>query len=122
MNAKTALKSTGQLIIEVPNVEDHLLAFCNQYNSFYWQRAHLSYYNASMLENVIKKTGFTKVNITGIQRYSLENAMHWLITGQPQINKPSYAVREELQWLDSYYRSQLTNSLTCDTLIATAYL
>ncbi len=122
MNAKTGLKSTGQLIIEVPNVEDHLLAFCNEYNLFYWQRAHLSYYSASILEMVIKKAGFTKVNTKGVQRYSLENAMHWLNTGQPQINKPLYAVRKELQWLDSYYRSQLTNSLTCDTLVATAYL
>lgn len=64
--------------------------------------------------------GFTKVDIRGVQRYSIENAMNWLLTGKPQINKPSYTARTELQWVDSYYRKQLEVSLTCDTLIAIA--
>lgn len=120
-NAKTALKKSGIFIIEVPNVNDHLLAFCEEYNSFYWQRAHLSYYNSSILESLLRMVGFAKIDIIGVQRYSIDNAMNWLITGQPQINKPSYISREELQWIDNYYRKQLTNSLKCDTLIAIAY-
>lgn len=119
-NAKTALKPTGRLIVEVPNVNDHLLTFCSEYNSFYWQRAHLSYYNPTTLKSIIKMGGFTKVDIRGVQRYSIENAMNWLLTGKPQINKPSYTARTELQWVDSYYRKQLEVSLTCDTLIAIA--
>lgn len=119
-NAKTALKQTGRLIVEVPNVNDHLLAFCNEYSSFYWQRAHLSYYNPTTLKSIIKAAGFTRVEIRGVQRYSVENAMNWLLTGKPQINKPSYTARVELQWLDSYYRKQLEDSLKCDTLMAFA--
>ena len=46
--------------------------------------------------------------------------MNWLLTGKPQINKPSYTARVELQWLDSYYRKQLEDSLKCDTLMAFA--
>ncbi len=120
MNVKTAIKNTGLLIIEVPNVDDHLLSFCSEYDSFYWQRAHLSYYNTSTLKKVIKRAGFSRVSIFGVQRYSIENAMNWLIIGRPQISKPSYTAREDLQWLDDYYREQLIGSLTCDTLIAVA--
>lgn len=119
-NAKTALKQRGRLIVEVPNVNDHLLTFCNEYNSFYWQRAHLSYYNPTTLKSVIKMGGFNRVKVKGVQRYSIENAMNWLLTGKPQIHKPSYTARAEMQWVDSYYRKQLEGSLTCDTLIAIA--
>ena len=44
------LSYEGTLIIEVPNIDDELLAFVPEYRSFFWQKAHLSYFDPGRLE------------------------------------------------------------------------
>jgi len=114
------LKKKGRLILEVPNTDDILIAACEGYRNFYWQRAHLLYFNARTLKKAVRKAGFSIVDAFYIQRYSIENFMNWFITGKPQIKTPVFQTEGEYRWLEDYYKEQLTKKGKADTLILAA--
>ncbi len=74
----------GRIVLEVPNVNDALLALYKlpAFATFYYQRAHLYYFSPHTLEQAVQAAGGRAV-ITGIQRYDLSNHLRWMITGQP---------------------------------------
>lgn len=113
---KTYLKENGMLIVEAPNAKDHMLLKSKKYQEFFWQRAHISYFTPKTLSKVLIKAGFGNIKITGIQRYSFENAIHWLRFGEPQLESPIYQTVGQLNWLEKYYKNYLTRKLVCDTL------
>ena len=119
-NIKKLLRSDGKIIIEVPNLMDHLLDLCSQYNEFFWQRAHLSYFSPLILNNLFKELEFKNINIYGVQRYSIVNMMNWYINGIPEIKAPSYKTVDDLKWIDEYYKSKLSKELKSDTLVLIA--
>lgn len=108
----------GILLLEVPNLGDECLKN-EKYRSFYWQRAHLSYFDASRLELLFRRTGLDSFVIRGVQRYGLRNLLHWLDKGKPQLKSPSFQTTEPiLSRLESIYRSDRERALVSDTLIA----
>ena len=120
-NNKKLLKDEGIIIVEVPNLNDHLLNLCSQYNEFFWQRAHISYFTPSILINLFKELGFEDINVFGVQRYSIVNMMNWYINGVPQIEEPIYEILEDdLKWIDEYYKCKLVSELKSDTLVLIA--
>lgn len=119
--AKTLLKKRGRLVIEVPNLNDALLSACAPYRAFYWQRAHLAYYNSATLRRALKRAGLKISGVKFVQRYSLQNLMQWLITGRPQIEKPSFKA-ENYGWLEKNYKAGLAKRKLTDTLIIIAQL
>ncbi len=114
---KKLLKPEGKVIIEIPNRDDHMVELSPGYRNFYFQKAHVSYFNSSDLEKLLAKSGFNAVETHFIQRYSVENAMSWLIANAPQIEAPSFFCRPDLIWLDDFYREQLCLNGESDTLI-----
>ena len=113
------LSPGGWLLVEVPNLGDQLLKESRVYRDFYWQRAHLSYFDASRLELVFYNSGIKNFEIRGVQRYGLRNLYHWLDEGKPQLSDPQFTeVSPILSKLEDIYRSQRELSMTCDTLIA----
>lgn len=86
---QTYLKPEGSLIIEVPNANDHMLRLSKNYRKFFWQIAHVSYFTSQTIKKILKKAGFSNIKVSGIQRYSFENALHWLRNGKPQLESPS---------------------------------
>lgn len=119
---KKHLNNKGKLMIEVPNSDDMLLEACKEYRNFYWQRAHLFYFNAKTLKKVIRKAGFTIDNIFYVHRYSIENFMNWSILGKPQIEKPGFQTKNSYAWLEDYYKKYLCKIGKSDTLILIAKL
>jgi 2-polyprenyl-3-methyl-5-hydroxy-6-metoxy-1,4-benzoquinol methylase len=117
---KKHLNRNGKLIIEVPNADDLLLGASEGYRNFYWQRAHLFYFNAKTLKKIIQKAGLSIIGLSYVQRYSLENFMNWFILGQPQLQKPVFQTRSEYQWLEDYYKKYLSKTGKSDTLILIA--
>ncbi len=112
------LKPKGKIIIEVPNRNDHMIETSDEYKSFYYQKAHVSYYNFNDTYILLKEAGFKNINSHFIQRYSVENCMNWVTNGKPQINSPSfYCNNKKIKWLDDIYRSELIKRGTTDTLI-----
>lgn len=73
----------GTLAIEVPNVEDALIAPYGiaAFARSYYQRAHLYYFSTATLAATVKSAG-GEVKIRGIQRYDLSNHLRWMLTGE----------------------------------------
>jgi len=78
------LRSDGRLVVEVPNVDDTLVAVYQipAYLRFYYQKAHLYYFSTDTLMLVFNQAGFD-ATIEGIQRYNLSNHIRWMLTGKP---------------------------------------
>lgn len=111
------LKTNGKIILEVPNSDDKQLLLNSAYRDFYWQRAHLHYFNPKSLYSVISKAKL-KPKIFGVQRYSIENMINWKLTNKPQIDLPTYDLHETYDWIEKYYKNTLEESLKCDTIMA----
>ena len=114
---KKHLSNNGKLIIEVPNVDDMLLKECKQYKDFYWQRAHLFYFNVKTLEKIVKNSNFVTVDVSYVQRYSIENFMNWFTVGKPQIEEPIFTTKSTYKWLEDYYKNYLCEKRKSDTFI-----
>ena len=70
-NAKKLLNPKGMVVIEVPNCDDFNLRLNKAYEEFYWERAHIHYFNPKTLSHVLDRSGFNS-KIIGVQRYSIE--------------------------------------------------
>ena len=120
---KSALKylsDDGYLVVEVPNSRDLMLGACAAYCSFWWQRAHLGYYDADLLRRVLTEAHYSTVEVVGVQRFGLDNMMNWLVNGKPQLESPSFETKGPHEWLEQSYKSHLEATLQCDTLLAVA--
>jgi 2-polyprenyl-3-methyl-5-hydroxy-6-metoxy-1,4-benzoquinol methylase len=84
ISLKKVLRPGGDLVVEVPNVEDVLVAVYQvpAYLKFYFQKAHLYYFSQKTLALALEKAGYD-ATICGIQIYDLSNHMRWMLTGQP---------------------------------------
>lgn len=119
---KYYLKSGGCVIAEVPNLDDPMLLASKGYKSFWWQRAHISYFSQNTLLRVFREAGYKNIKITGVQRYGIDNMMNWLCRGKPQVDSPNFETKGQYKWLEKYYKSYLERRKTCDTLIVIANL
>ena len=119
--ARRLLAPGGALVVEAPNLDDALLAEAPAYRAFYWQRAHLSYFDPAGLSSAFRRAGWATVRMRGVQRYGLRNLLHWLDQARPQLERPEYETAEPLlQGLEARYKAGRERALTCDTLIAVA--
>lgn len=114
-NVKKILKKEGTLIIEVPNLDDHMLERSEKYRDFYFQRAHITYFDNKTLARLLSKSGYSDIEFEGVQRYNLYNALNWLNKGQPILE---YSVPREIDWIEKYYTAKLIKDMECDTLVA----
>jgi len=121
-NIKKLLKPKGKILIEVPNSDDFHLKLNKFYKEFYWERAHIHYFNPKILKNVIHKSGFKNIRIVGVQRYGIENFFHWKLTNKPQMENPSYSLPMELNWIEKNYKKFLVDKLICDTIMTVAII
>lgn len=119
-NINLMLKEHGKVIIEVPNLEDHLLKISREYFDFFYQEAHVCYYSPKSLVFLLEQCDYKNIDIYGQQRYSIENMMNWIINKKPQISNTSYDVINELKWINDYYSKELSNALKTDTIVAVA--
>lgn len=114
------LSAGGALLAEAPNLEDRMAGLCPPYRRFIWQRAHVSYFNSRGLRRALEESGFSRVEIFGLQRYGLGNALHWILRGTPQIQDPSFETEGIGRGIERVAKGWLERSLRCDTLMAVA--
>jgi len=114
---KTYLTKGGLLWVEVPNVEDALLALykCEPFAKFYYQPMHHYYFSAKTLRSVTKSAGFKTVELIPIQRYDLSNHMYWLQYGKPGGTGKYSSIFPES--LDAAYAECLKQRFLCDTIL-----
>lgn len=82
---RKALTDEGTLFIEVPNVDDALLALYGlpEFGPFYYRDTHLYYYSPTTLERLLDDCGFV-AQVEQVQQYSITNHLHWLHHANPQ--------------------------------------
>jgi len=130
-----ALTDDGMLFVEVPNVDDALLAVYQlpEFGPFYYRDTHLYYYSPKTLGRLLDGCGF-RAQMELVQQYSVTNHLHWLHQGGPQGSlldgmsatlpkrgeKMPEAAAEALQafWsqTDERYRALLAKTGYADTL------
>jgi len=112
------LTSGGQIIVEVPNADDALLALyhCAPFSHFTYWSCHLFLYTAQTLKMLFSQVNLKINYIRHIQRYPLSNHLYWLANGKP-------GGHEKWHFLDSpelraAYEKQLAAIGKCDTIMA----
>jgi SAM-dependent methyltransferase len=81
----TALPAGGILVIETPNADDALLKLyenLNFANFTYWSH-HPVLYTHYALAEIVGLAGFEVIENIGVQRYSIDNHVHWLAKNAP---------------------------------------
>jgi 2-polyprenyl-3-methyl-5-hydroxy-6-metoxy-1,4-benzoquinol methylase len=121
-NVKSIMKPSSTLIIEVPNYYDNIKQLSSAYNNFSYFRAHLSYFTPNTLTSLLNKTGFSDINIKGVQRYSVENAIRWIRTGKPNIDYLELELPDGLEWVNQHYKDVMEKELKSYAILATAKL
>lgn len=119
-NIAKLLSLNGKVIFEVPNSDDYLLSECEAYSNFYWQPAHVSYFNKNTLSYALDLFGYKIVDLVGVQRYSIRNSYNWILNKKPELETPTFNESNSLDWLDEYYKSRLISEFKCDTLVVVA--
>jgi 2-polyprenyl-3-methyl-5-hydroxy-6-metoxy-1,4-benzoquinol methylase len=119
---KSRLNINGQIIIEVPNVDDALLTLYKSepFSHFHYWSPHLFYYSAKTLEKLALQSNLKINYIEQFQRYPLSNHLHWLAFGKPGGHEVFKMFNnEELHLL---YSKKLENLGKCDTILASLVL
>jgi 2-polyprenyl-3-methyl-5-hydroxy-6-metoxy-1,4-benzoquinol methylase len=108
----------GIMAIEVPNVNDALIALYKipAVPPFYYHKVHLYCFSRETLARTIVAVG-GRPDITGVQRYDLSNHLRWAITGQPGGQGYYNAVLGER--VQTAYAEALIQAGFSDTLWAT---
>ena len=79
------LRPNGLLLIETPNSMDALLKMyeCSPFQNFTYWSHHPMLYSPNALTYLVSRSGYKILENAGVQRYSIENHMHWLSKGKP---------------------------------------
>lgn len=113
---KTRMHEKSILIIEVPHAEDYLIKMnCKAFKKFTLWSEHLILHTNKTLNLLLKKAGFSKIEIKYIQRYNIFNHMKWLLEGKPGGHK---TIKQYDSNLVNAYDNYLINNKMTDTLIA----
>lgn len=116
---KQKLSSGGSIIIEIPHAKDALLELyeSDSFKQFTLWSEHLILHTRESLSKVIRAAGFSDFRITGFQRYTLYNHLHWLAKNKPSGHVEWGQMNGDM--IHEAYESVLTKMDMTDTLIAT---
>lgn len=123
-SAKELLKYGGYLFLEVPNLNDALLAVWKNpfYRKFYFHEAHNWYFTEKSLRILAERVGLEVVEVKYTQDYTFFNHIFWTLAGMgqsdtllgmsiPQINDDSEAadeINEMLEYAHTWYEEILS--------------
>jgi 2-polyprenyl-3-methyl-5-hydroxy-6-metoxy-1,4-benzoquinol methylase len=119
-SAYKALKSGGEIILEVPHAEDFLIekmALEAFYDFGFWSE-HLILHTRGTIRHFLQAAGFADIKIFPFQRFGYANHLHWLRHGKPG----GHDIYKDIpsDEFDQSYREFLCQRNWSDTLIATA--
>ncbi len=116
-NIKKMMVKGSILLIEVPNSNDHMLNISKEYFEFYWQKAHLNYFNKDILDVLFNKLNFEINKVIYVQRYDILNSFNWVIKKKPILNNQLKLPKGYLQKTDKYYNNILCENGVSDTIV-----
>ena len=107
----------GMVCVEVPNIDDELMALSPGFRDRNYMIEHISYFSRQTLETIarkIKPDG--KVEIHGYQRYGIFNYFHWIYFNKPQGANPDLFEGKDRWWLEEAWRAAREQAMTSDAL------
>ena len=108
----------GKLILSTPNTDDALLEMLpDVYAPFFYRKAHLWYFNAESLRNLLGAAGFKEINIVPFHRFGLGNFLTWIRDRVPKGDARFAFITETV---DSVWRRELERTGRSDYLYAVA--
>lgn len=121
--ARQKLRKGGRIIVEVPHANDFLLTYlaCEAFKRHTLWSQHLILHTHESLRRLLEAAGFKNVVISGVQRYTLANHMHWLQNRQPGGHKGTLAAIDSRE-LNQVYSDSLARIGATDTLFSYAVL
>ena len=83
---KEYLTPTGLIHIEIPNIQDPLVALFDNvpFRDFFYQEPHLYYYDPQTLVAVVSRAGMTIESLEPFQQTSITNTLNWIYRAAPQ--------------------------------------
>jgi 2-polyprenyl-3-methyl-5-hydroxy-6-metoxy-1,4-benzoquinol methylase len=112
------LKPGGKVVVSTPNAEDILLDFIpDAYAPFFYRKAHLWYFNARALENLLRAAGFQEIRILPFHRFGFGNFITWVRDKRPAGDKRFDSISSTI---DAVWKGELERTFRCDYLYAIA--
>jgi hypothetical protein len=65
----------------------------------------------------MRRNGFSDIKIKGVQNYSIENHLHWMKTGKPNIETVQIRHTENLEWINKIYKEVLEKGMEGDAIM-----
>ena len=79
-----ALNVGGVLYLSMPNLDDVVRSICPiEYEPFFFQVAHLNYFNKKSACHLLRNAGFKDVSVDYIHKYDINNIFRWIKSGKP---------------------------------------
>lgn len=79
-----SLVEGGTLYLSMPNHMDVIRLICSEaYEPFFYQIAHLNYFNGNSARVLLESTGFKNVTVAFLHKYNINNLIHWTKNGLP---------------------------------------
>tara|TARA_B100001093_G_C26813147_1_gene1008415 strand:+ start:1231 stop:2100 length:870 start_codon:yes stop_codon:yes gene_type:complete len=118
---RNKLTNKGKIVIEVPHARDFLIKELNleEFIDFTLWSQHLILHTRESLEAFLIEAGYKKINIYGVQRFSIANHIQWIKDKIPGGHRSKLKDLETDQ-LKNAYQDALNNIDATDTLIAIA--
>jgi len=118
-NCLASLSPMGRLIIEVPSLDDPLLALYDStaYRKFYFQRQHPYVYSSRSLCRLLEAENIHPEQMIPHQRYGLENHLNWLTKEKPGGNQQ---FRQIFNNCEANYMTALEKAGSTDAVIVIA--
>lgn len=115
---RSRLNTYGEIIIEVPNINDALITLYDSepFSYFYYWSPHLFYYSTKTLEKLAKQSRLKINYIKQFQRYPLSNHLYWLAFNKPVGHEVFEIFNDEE--LNRLYTKKIADLGKCDTIIA----
>lgn len=109
------LAKNGKIVVEVPNADDAMLKNKAYRKKYFYQKAHLWYFNWHSLRKVFALAGMdTEMYL--IQRYNLRNTLRW--TFKRRNNGDGQPGDLKKNWISDMYAKRLMARAKSDTLWA----
>lgn len=84
-----SLNDGGKIYFELPNKNEALNLYLpeavqDKFNTFFWHKAHFSYFYEETIRYALEKIGFKDIKIEFRHEYTIINFLNWYFTGKPQ--------------------------------------
>jgi SAM-dependent methyltransferase len=118
-DCRTALAPGGRIVLEVPSLDDPLLALYQvpEFQAFYFQRQHPYVYSARSATRLLEAHRLAVERVVPHQRYGLENHLTWLAHRRPGGDE---TLRRIFDDVDDAYRARLEAEGFADAVIMVA--